>query len=1750
MKRLGALLGIVLCMFTARAQNITAAEYFIDQDPGSGLGTTIAVPTPGTTVNLVASVATGSLPAGFHIVGIRTRDANGVWGLFESRGFYVATATADAANITAAEYFFDTDPGPGNGNALSVGTSGAVVNFTVAIPASLPAGFHFLAIRVRDANGIWGLLEKRGWYLSTTLSNSADIAAAEYFLDVDPGPGNGTALPIGSSGGVINFAASIPTAVAPGFHFLAIRVKGQDGIWGLYENRGFYVSGTTTDAGNIVAAEYFLDADPGPGHGTALAIGASANVVNFTASIPTSVSPGFHFLSIRVKGQDGTWGLYENRGFYVSGTMVDAANIVAAEYFFDADPGPGNGTAATVGASGSTVLFSASIPTSLSTGFHFLSIRVKGQDGVWGLFEKRGVYVSANTGDMPVITSAEYFFDSDPGPGNGTPLTIGTSGAIVTQTFSIPEPALSLGQHFLGIRVRDQAGNWGLYEYDTLQLGVSSISCPGNVTVNAAAGQCSAVVNNIDPVVAPPQAFTYTLTGATTGSGSGTASGQTFNPGVTTVKYTLTGSPTLNCSFTVTVNTNVVPAVTIGASATSICAGTPVTFTATPTNGGATPSFQWKLNGVNVGTNSSTYQHSTLANNDIVTVVMTSSLPCASPATATSNAVTMTVSTVVTPAVSIAASATSICSGTNVVFTATPAGGGSSPAFQWKLNGSNVGTNSATYQNATLANSDIVTVVMTSSLSCVSQATATSNAITMVVNPNVTPSVSIAASATTICSGSNVSFTATPVNGGATPAFQWKLNGANVGGNSASYQNSTLANGDVVTLVMASSATCAVPASVNSNSITMSVTTTVMPSVTITASATTICAGTNVTFTATPVNGGTAAYQWKLNGANVGTNSASYQHAALANGDVVTVAMTSSLSCVTQATAQSNAITMTVNAAVAPAVTIAASATTICAGTNVTFTASPVNGGTNPAYQWQVNGVNAGTNSPGFQSASLTNNDFITVVMTSSLACASPASAISGGITMTVTTPVTPAVSVAASATTICAGTTVTFTATPVNGGASPVYQWKLNGTNVGTNSPTYQNAGLVNGDNITVVITSSLSCVTQSAATSPAISISVTTPVSPAVSIAASATTVCAGTNVSFTATPVNGGSPAYQWKVNGVNAGTNSPSFQSTAFANSDVVTVVMTSSLSCVTQSTVTSNAVTLTVNPVVVPAVTIVASASAICSGSSVSFTATAVNGGATPSFQWKLNGNNVGTNAASFQSGALVNNDVVSVVMSSSASCVSPNTATSNAVTMSVTAPVTPSVAVAATATTICQGTVVTYTATPGNGGSPAYQWKLNGVNTGSNSATYQNATLANNDVVTVVMTTSLSCVTQPTAVSSPVVMTVATNQTWIGVASSDWNNAANWCGGIPTATTDVIIPATAPNMPVISGGTGTAHHISINAGGSLTIQATGVLDLFGNLSGNGSFNALAGSINFRGSSSQLIPGFVAAHVTLNGSGGVVLSGSATVSGTLTLTNGSVTLGSANLTLSASSNGSIASHIITNGSGLVIEQGMAANVSRTVPVGADALSYNPIVINANAGHVTDNLSVRVQAGVFVNGSSGSLFTDVVVNRMWVLSEAVPGGSDVNLTLQWSAGQELQRFDRNKCYVTQNINGVWQSLAPGVAGGSDPFTLTRNSVTEFSPVTVQTQPIPRPVKGIYPNPVKTVLNIVTEIGTTQTAIVSVYDATGRLVMREARLFSAGLSQNSINVERLAGGVYYLQIRGTETSKLLPTARFVKE
>jgi hypothetical protein len=143
---------------------------------------------------------------------------------------------------------------------------------------------------------------------------------------------------------------------------------------------------------------------------------------------------------------------------------------------------------------------------------------------------------------------------------------------------------------------------------------------------------------------------------------------------------------------------------------------------------------------------------------------------------------------------------------------------------------------------------------------------------------------------------------------------------------------------------------CVTPDSVISDPIVITVDSAVPPSVTITSSDTTICTGANVLFTAYPENEGTSpAYQWYKNGTAVGQNTPTYTDTGLANGDAITVALTSNATCITTDTASSSPIVMTVNS---PAIVISGD-TAVAPGGQAIIVATISGAGPNPGYQWQ-----------------------------------------------------------------------------------------------------------------------------------------------------------------------------------------------------------------------------------------------------------------------------------------------------------------------------------------------------------------------------------------------------------------------------------------------------------------------------------------------------------------------------------------------------------------------------------------------------------------------------------------------------------------------------------------------------------------------------------------------------------------------------------------------------------------------------
>ncbi len=278
------------------------------------------------------------------------------------------------------------------------------------------------------------------------------------------------------------------------------------------------------------------------------------------------------------------------------------------------------------------------------------------------------------------------------------------------------------------------------------------------------------------------------------------------------------------------------------------------------------------------------------------------------------------------------------------------------------------------------------------------------------------------------------------------------------------------------------------------DTITVTISDSLVPSVSIATLSTNICENTLASFTAKPIYAGDSAiYQWQVDGLNVGANANVFTASSLINASQVKVILTSSASCASKKNSESNILQMTVNPVVIPSVTITPTDTTICSGNTLTLTASVENGGATPSYQWQRNGFNIGTNSNVFTQAGITSGAQFRVILSGSAACSVPHTDTSNIVVVKINEPVNPFVTIASSTTSICSGESVTFTATSVNGGSSPVYQWLLNEVNVGTNNKVYSTNNLKNNDRVKVILTSNESCITSSTVFSNAITATVT---------------------------------------------------------------------------------------------------------------------------------------------------------------------------------------------------------------------------------------------------------------------------------------------------------------------------------------------------------------------------------------------------------------------------------------------------------------------------------------------------------------------------------------------------------------------------------------------------------------------------------------------------------------------------------
>jgi hypothetical protein len=230
------------------------------------------------------------------------------------------SSVLQAQELRQAEYFFDTDPGIGNGMDISI-TAGASVDLNVSVSiVGLSPGFHRVFVRVEDSNNTWSQYEGRTFYIDSTYHDisSCQVTGAEYFFDADPGIGNGMAFIFTADDTVTVMQSVTLTGLSSGFHRIFARYQDNNDQWSLYEGRTFYIDTTAQQiASEIVALEFFVGADPGIGNGSPITIEAGATLDSIYEYIATGLEVGNHAIVVRAKDNLGHWSISESRQFEV-----------------------------------------------------------------------------------------------------------------------------------------------------------------------------------------------------------------------------------------------------------------------------------------------------------------------------------------------------------------------------------------------------------------------------------------------------------------------------------------------------------------------------------------------------------------------------------------------------------------------------------------------------------------------------------------------------------------------------------------------------------------------------------------------------------------------------------------------------------------------------------------------------------------------------------------------------------------------------------------------------------------------------------------------------------------------------------------------------------------------------------------------------------------------------------------------------------------------------------------------------------------------------------------------------------------------------------------------------------------------------------------------------------------------------------------------------------------------------------------
>ncbi|OJJ17142.1 hypothetical protein BKI52_31005 [marine bacterium AO1-C] len=726
----------------------------------------------------------------------------------------------------------------------------------------------------------------------------------------------------------------------------------------------------------------------------------------------------------------------------------------------------------------------------------------------------------------------------------------------------------------------------------------------------------------------------------------------------------------------ITVAQNPTLTLTVGAASSSVCSGTGTNVTVASSETGVTYQLRNNAGNVNIGSavsgtggtiNLPTGNLTAASTTFNVLATRTSCTP-----QALNNTVTVTTFATALTTLNVTTDNSTICSGQSANITVESSENGVS--YQLVNNGTN--TNVGTAVNGNGSNISFSTGTLTATTAFRIEGTKTGcNAVNVgsvqTVNVNPLPGNGLTANIdnSTICNGATVTVTVQSSENG----VSYQLHDGS--GNTGTAVDGDGGNINLTSGAITSNVTISVIATNKTTNCTNTLTTnfpiTVNPlpsnTLSLTPSQSNICSGESVTFTIASSEAG-VNYQLFDGTSNVGAPVAGTGGDIMIVASNITNASTTFSVIATNTTTNCQATLTDTELILAGAVpntglTVNTSANNVCSGGSVNITVEGSEN--NVSYTLFDGSSNVGSAQTGNGGTLTFTADNLTTNTTFSIQATNLSSSCTATLATTHNITVTPApnngLTVSANTTSICVGGNVTITVAGTENGVN--YQLTNGAGNVGS-------AQAGNGGDLTFALTNlTASSTYRVVATNTTTTCSTTLTQTVDVTVNDFNALIDNGANVNFcgtsgvlTATSVTGAS--YQWQKDGANIGTNSNQLTVTESGNYIVIITVG----GCTKASA--ASVVTLTTPPVSSVAATSDATNNAVCAGQNITFTATATNGGTNPTYQWRINGNDVaGANQSTFTSNSLTSGDAVSVAMTADLTCATPVTSNDIVVTV-------------------------------------------------------------------------------------------------------------------------------------------------------------------------------------------------------------------------------------------------------------------------------------------------------------------------------------------------------------------------------------------------------------------------------------------------------------------------------------------------